>query len=284
MGESPCCYHNSPTSRETIDREFTGRLASWLTQRILVKHREEMWTWSVKWEKLPDDYFLKDIFKNGTFPNATIIDQFGDQWHKLLIIPIFEIPETVDPSEMLDDKSHSLTRSEVLAHLRTGDKRPVPSHWVLLTSLNKCESNPRQFLSTDSIDEDYLIIRLKGKEREMKNSGWCSSLMSDQIRDYFILTEKLIKDFYLPYFTSITMADTQVETKKKIFQYINLHGSKQNKVLHTVNHLDYEKWNNYQRYELIYDAFKVMGQFFGLENLLWGPGEPDRNCRREDSE
>lgn len=34
------------------------------------------------------------------------------------------------------------------------------------------------------------------------------------------------------------------------------------------NHLDYQKWNNHQRKEATSPTFKVIGQFFGLDNLF----------------
>ena len=89
-------------------------------------------------------------------------------------------------------------------------------------------------------------------------------LMSEEIRNYFVLTELLIKKHLLPLFSSITMADSMNELTKKMMSQTIKQGASDYSEISISNHLDYEKWNNHQRYESTAPVFEVMGKFLGL--------------------
>ncbi len=90
-----------------------------------------------------------------------------------------------------------------------------------------------------------LIIGLRAKERESEVEGRFLAVMSWNLRLYFVVTEYLIKRDFLDRFLGITVKDRCY-----------------------TNHIDYEKWNNHQRYESTAPVFTVMGKFYGLPRLF----------------
>ena len=48
--------------------------------------------------------------------------------------------------------------------------------------------------------------------------------MSWELREYFVITEYLMKEHFVPLFTGLTVADDMTEFTKKILDTINGHG------------------------------------------------------------
>jgi len=91
-------------------------------------------------------------------------------------------------------------------------------------------------------------------------------MMSWNLRLYFVVTEYLIKRDFLDLFPGITMKDSLNEVQKKLINASQ--GQASDTHWCYTNHIDYEKWNNHQRYESTAPVFKVMGQFYGLPRLF----------------
>ena len=94
------------------------------------------------------------------------------------------------------------------------------------------------------------------------------SLMSWKLREYFVITEYLIKCYFVPLFTGLTMADDLTTVIKKMMSTSSGQGDVGYEELCIANHIDYEKWNNYQRLESTGSVFRVMGQFLGHPSLI----------------
>jgi Mononegavirales RNA dependent RNA polymerase len=91
-------------------------------------------------------------------------------------------------------------------------------------------------------------------------------MMSGNLRLYFSVTEYLIKRDILGLFLGVTMKDTFNEVQKKILNASQGQGSDSHWCY--TNHIDYEKWNNHQRYESTALVFTVMGKFDGTPHLF----------------
>lgn len=114
-----------------------------------------------------------------------------------------------------------MNQSDVIKHIGLNTSRPIPPRKVLETALEKPQRNTKEFLqqvNNHGLPEDSLIIRLKGKERDIKNVGRFFSMMSWDSREYFVTTECLIKTYYVPLFHGLTMADDLTSVNKKIIQ------------------------------------------------------------------
>ena len=172
---------------------------------------------------------------------------------------------------MYADKSHSMTMSEVINHIHNNPTKPIPSVKVLKTALETPQTNIKElleYINEHGLPPEYLLIGLKAKERELKRIGRFFSLMSWMMREYFVSTEYLIKEFYVPLFSGLTMADDLSSVLKKMMDTSSGQGCDDYEYITIANHIDYEKWNNFQRKESNKHVFRVMGQFMGLNEIF----------------
>lgn len=167
-----------------IDQKYANILASDLAFLVLSDqfHRHKIWFATSK--GLPSNGALKSCIDNNVWPTPKVIEDYGDKWHELDLLPCFEIPDTIDLSNLFSDKAHSLQRSEVLEHVRTYPHRPIPALRVMETLLKKENINIPKFLQEQNdnglVGEDCMI-GLKAKERELKDEGRFLALMTWQV-------------------------------------------------------------------------------------------------------
>nr|QPP12221.1 polymerase [Vesicular stomatitis virus] len=263
--------HTQVNMEKHIDKEYPQQLASDLARLVLHKQFSESKKWFVDPSKMSPKHPFYEHVVNKTWPTAAKIQDFGDNWHKLPLTQCFEIPDLIDPSVIYSDKSHSMNKKEVMQHVRSKPNIPIPSKKVLQTMLTNRATNWKAFLKDideNGLDDDDLIIGLKGKERELKIAGRFFSLMSWRLREYFVITEYLIKTYYVPLFKGLTMADDLTSVIKKMMDSSSGQGLDDYSSVCLANHIDYEKWNNHQRKESNGPIFRVMGQFLGYPSLI----------------
>ncbi|AJR28499.1 polymerase [Rochambeau virus] len=254
-----------------IDEDYAEALASDLAFKILKSKFLEDKIWYVDIEKLDKNNLMYQFVEENTWPNQTIIDKFGDQWHLLPLTRCFEVPELFDPAQIYSDKSHSGTREEVLDYLARDRRGPIRTKKVLKTMLETPERDWKAFfekIDKEGFPDNSLIIGLKGKERELKIMGRYFALLTWDLRDYFVATEFLIKKFIVPYFGGLTMADDLLGVIKKMLSNAHGQGRPDYDFITVANHIDYEKWNNHQRDESNKSIFRVMDNFLGYNNLI----------------
>ena len=146
---------------------------------------------------MPDGHTLKKFVKHSIWPNASAIQAFGDHWHELPLDQCFDVPEHIPPSTLYGDKSHVMQRSHVLDWVLNHRSGAIPSKKVLQTVLQRPATDIPSFLqdvNDNFFDKEDLMIGLKPKERELKIEGRYFGLMTWKIREYFVITEHLIKE------------------------------------------------------------------------------------------
>ncbi|AVJ54239.1 RNA-dependent RNA polymerase [Taiwan bat lyssavirus] len=257
--------------KKVIDQSYQECLASDLAKRVLRWGFDKYSRWYLDTHLLQNDHPLTPYVKTQTWPPRHVVDVVGNTWHNLPITQIFEIPESMDPSEILDDKSHSFTRTRLASWLSENRGGPVPSEKVIITALSRPPVNPREFLRAIDIGglpDDDLIIGLKPKERELKIEGRFFALMSWNLRLYFVITEKLLATYILPLFDALTMTDNLNKVFKKLIDRVTGQGLLDYSRVTYAFHLDYEKWNNHQRLESTKDVFSVLDKVFGLKKVF----------------
>ncbi|AEI17640.1 L gene product [Kotonkan virus] len=254
-----------------VDRDYCERLASDLAYKVLKKMFFEKKKWFVDKKLMDKRSKMYEHVMQNTWPTQGVIDDFGDNWHRLPLIKCFDIPDMIDPSIIYSDKSHSINRSEVMKHIREKPNKPIPTRRVLKTLLEKPATIWPEFLKKVNdfgLDWESLVIGLKAKERELKDAGRFFSLMSWELREYFVFTEYLIKEHFVPLFKGLTMADDLQTVIKKMIDVSAGQGTETYENITIANNIDYEKWNNYQRYDSNSAIFTVMGQFLGYPKLI----------------
>lgn len=255
-----------------VDRQYAALLGSDLAYRVLSTMYKEKKVWYVDKTKITPRCALYNSIQSGMWPAASEIAKFGDKWHELPLIKAFDIPDMIDNSVIYSDKSHSLNLSDLIA-LFAGGKSPksIKTCRVLETLLSMPATNWVEFLTgidLDGLDDDSLVIGLRGKEREMKLLGRYFALMSWKLREYFVVTEYLIKKHFVPLFAGLTMADDLTTVTKKLLDCTVHHGRSDYEKITFANHIDYSKWNNYQSKEANEHVFSVMGKFLGYPTLI----------------
>nr|UYE93948.1 MAG: putative RNA-dependent RNA polymerase [Ohlsdorf virus] len=264
-------YQNVTSTKEKIDPEYAELLASDLAFKILKKEFWSKFRWHVDAKLMPDNNPLKEHVIANTWPSMDVLLAYPPKWHELPLTPCWEIPEVVDPSIIYSDKTHSIQKSELINHLKYKPNSPIPTRKVLDTLLHSPSTNWPRFLkliNDKGLNVDDLVIGLKAKEREIKWKGRFFALMSWKLREYFVFTEYLIKKNVIPLFKGLTMADDQTTLIKKMLTNTIGQGGNSYQHVTVANHIDYEKWNNFQRYESTAPVFTVLGKFFGMPNLF----------------
>ncbi|AHB08865.1 L protein [Kolente virus] len=264
--------HEQVTVPKVIDHAYANKLGSDLAYIVLRKKFVEDKKWYVDHTKLTKKHPLRQYIKDNVWPTPKVIEDFGDNWNNLPLIKCFDIPDVIDPSLLYSDKSHSRTRSEVINFLQLHPGEVIPTEKVLNTLLHTPGTNWPEFLekvNNEGLPANDLIIGLKGKEREVKIKGRFFSLMSWRLREYFVVTEYLIKEHFVPLFNGLTMADDMTTVISKLMDRTQGQGGEDYTQICIANHIDYEKWNNHQRKDATGPVFKVMGQFLGLPNLIY---------------
>lgn len=254
-----------------IDDIYPTLLGSDLARIVLRDNFLKRKSWAVDKDLVSKtDPMYKHIMGN-TWPIPDEEREYGDRWHLLPLVKCFDVPEMIDPSTIYSDKSHSMTYSDLKNHLQRYPDQQIPTLKVLETMLEKPATDWPSFLSQVNdvgFSTEDLIIGLRGKEREIKAKGRYFALMSWLLREYFVMTEYLIKTHYVPLFAGLTMADDLNSVIRKMLDSSSGQSKSSYDSITIANHLDYEKWNNYQRRKATNPVFKVMGQFLGYPNLI----------------
>ena len=104
-------------------------------------------------------------------------------------------------------------------------------------------------VSDNFFDKEALMIWLKPKEKDLKIEGRYFALMTWTIREYFVITEYLIKEQILPLYQGMTMRDSMMEVLRKMMNCTNGQGLDAYEKIGIANHIDYYSWNNHMRKE-----------------------------------
>nr|AWB14585.1 L polymerase protein [Murine feces-associated rhabdovirus] len=257
--------------KRNVESAYANSLASDLSRKVLYSHWKKTREWAVHEDQIPGTHLLSKFIKNNSWPTRLVQLEFGDKWHELPLKKCFDIPEYLDPSDIYSDKSHSLTRSELLQHIANNPGKPIPSKKVLETLLNTEPTHWKNLLNSierDGIPIEHLIIGLRDKERELKRKGRYFALMSWLMREYFVFTEYLIKEYYLPLFRGLTMADDMKTLIKKILVTSRGQGEETYEEITISNNIDYSKWCNTQSSEATNPIFGVMDRFLGYTKVI----------------
>jgi hypothetical protein len=185
------------------------------------------------------------------------------------ISQLWEMEETYDVYHILNDKAVSPNRSELHESIQGGKgtvmgvQRRGIIRWLMGNSI-RCKAFLKK-VDEEGLDLDSLIIGMYEKEREIKIKARMFSLMSEEMRMYFVLTEELISNHILRYFPEITMKDPLHIQVKKLW---NASGYSHKDSLDPTINIDFEKWNLNMRDELTKPLFLQIDQLFGYTNLI----------------
>lgn len=264
---------NSYTTKKLdIDEDYADKLGSDLALIVLRhKYRTEK-KWYVDVDQLEDGHYLKSYVQTNTWPTAEQIAGMPETWNKLPLLKCFDIPDMIDPSMIYSDKRHSMDLDEIVDFLlNTNYQTPIQTKSVLRSQMEREATDIKQFLQNINdrgLPLKELVIGLRAKERELKLVGRFFALMTWSLREYFVITELLIKKHFVPLCKGLTMADDYNTVMSKMIQASEGQSTDGYDNVTIANHVDYSKWNNHQRKEANNPVFRVMGQFVGMPELF----------------
>lgn len=192
-------------------------------------------------------------------------------WNKLVLSKAFDITDKITDLSLLADKAASLEKSEIIAGLRKNGKIPSsPDRRLLCKYIFSQYQNIHDLLNevaTGGFTEEDLVIGVTPKERELKIAARCFSLMTMKCRQYIAATEKIISDFFLPYFPSVTMTMSGSELLRKLFTATESASVTTERVRYFLN-LDFSSWNLFQRDSFVLSVFRDMDTLIGMNGLI----------------
>lgn len=202
-------------------------------------------------------------------PEYTLLDWGYVKFHKE-----FEFDYNIDYTELMDDKALAPLRSELRTaynpeRLGYNPGKPSTSRRVLEEVLNRdtvdvksiCEAVQRR-----QIPEDWKIIMVHAKEREMKEAPSMFAMMVFQMRIYFCVTEMNLSKILLDYFPQQTMTLDESELIKRLL-FISILINNPSLLLDIAAHTDFSNWNIEHTRPLTEPFFAIFDQLFGTPGL-----------------
>lgn len=196
-------------------------------------------------------------------------------WAGIYFLKTFDYNDYEDFTPLLSDTAISPTRSHWTniynyKRLKASHNRdPNYSRRTLVNLLKRrVFSNKivKLQIQKRSLPDNYKIIVLHSKERELKINARLFAMMVLEMRMYFACTEKNVSDMLFKYVPNQTMTNSEAELNNKLLNITNLK-FKQNRIAITFS-LDMDKFNNRWRKDSTEPFFTMIDQLFDTENLF----------------
>jgi hypothetical protein len=187
----------------------------------------------------------------------------------------FEFDYHVDYTELMDDKALSPLRSEMRTafnpdRLGYPPGRASTSRRVLEEVLNRETINVRricELVQLRLIPNDWLIIMIHAKERELKEAPRMFAMMVFEMRAYFCVTESNIAKIIFAYYPQQTMTLDEAELAKRLL-FLSDIIKDPTKFLGIFNIIDFSSWNLAHTRLLTEPFFEMLDDLFGTPGLF----------------
>lgn len=181
----------------------------------------------------------------------------------------------------LSDKSVSLPVSEldsIYFYTENGKKRkrnPAPSHErrLILELIKRDQLSIMEILKIvmkGQIPSEWLANSGSMKGTEMKYmKARIFAVLTFELRQYFAITEDIIKKHIFPYNPHQTMTMSEVEllkTLREITKQMDIQS--ESRFLNVMHIIDFSKWNLRMKYENTHHVFRSMDLFIGCPGLI----------------
>lgn len=263
--------HTNATKELPSNPTLMRELAADLKHLLIRDYYKRNGRWPPRTRYHGHNKILRRAIRTCTFPSVSMGDHIGAEWLEVKYDWCIDRNSVIPILELIGDKSHSITRSELRELLKGKSLLTKSSSRRVLETLLNCSVVDIDQLLREidqvGIPEDDLLIQLNEKEREMKLEGRLFALMTFRLRCYFVATEWLISKYILPILPEISVNKSQTELQKSLYNLTGVNLNEKEFNQHFI-HLDYEKWNNFQRHESTYEVFKVIDEALGYTNLV----------------
>jgi len=264
---------NRPIPSSKVLLQMTGALKRQFVSSFVSKHG--------RWPRVDNKDCLKGkpihklIVTQSTILNFYSPEYPLDDWGLIRFGKEFEFDYHPDYTDLLEDRSISVSRSEVRSLYNSdalGYRPPKikTDRRVLKEALKRPTINVGEICSRvqrDAIPEEWKIIIVHAKEREMKIAPRLFAMMTFEMRLYFSVTEANIKDKIFPYFPQQTMTLDESDLSKRLLSLTSSIDSFI-KMLSALLGIDFSSWNICWTYLSTYFVFQFMDDLFGTPGLF----------------
>lgn len=199
-----------------------------------------------------------------------------EDWGLLRFGKEFEFDYHPDYTDLMDDRSISVKRSEIRS-LYSSDalgyktKRPSTDRRVLRETLKRSTIDVKRIcdmIQRGEIPQEWLIIIVHAKERELKIAPRLFAMMTFDIRLYFSITEVNIKEKIFPYFPQQTMTLDEADLSKRLFTLTTAFESGA-RILSALLGIDFSSWNLCWTFLSTFPIFQFLDDIFGTPGLYF---------------
>ncbi|QQM16270.1 putative replicase [Jimsystermes virus] len=187
----------------------------------------------------------------------------------------FDFDYHPDYTDLLDDRSISVKRSEIRS-IYSSDalgykvKRPSTDRRVLREVLRRPTVKVKEIcdqVQMDWIPDEWKIIIVHAKEREMKLAPRLFAMMTFEMRLYYSVTEANIKDHILVYFPQQTMTLDEADLSKRLYTLTSSLDDSL-KILSALLGIDFSSWNICWTFLSTLQVFQFLDDLFGTPGLF----------------
>lgn len=235
-------------------------------------------------------YIIGYIQKEGKWPNLEIVDKSkGQQIHRLHLansqaIAVMRLHPSQfeyvsfkkthdfnyysDFMELMDDKSISLPVSDAPKYW-TNKQDIKSSNRLLVNLISRKDFDVREIcdrVEKRDVPEDWKIVSLYPKEKELKTAARMFSMMVLEMRTFFACLEANIADAIYPYLRPETMTKSKAEVTRIMFNI-----SERNRdptIIKILLECDLSRWNLRWRGHTVSPVGMDLNNLFGVNNLF----------------
>ncbi len=246
---------------------------------------------------LTREFCLNYISKEGRWPNLLITDETNplfkihemkklkwngmydseqlEWWSKVILRKNFEFDTCVDYSQLIDDKAISCYKEHwdyvydknILGY---NPPRPPESRRVVMEVIRREEIDVDKILriiQSRQIPDNWKVIGLHSKEREIKIEPRMFIMMVLEMRLYFCVTEMNIASQIFRYFPQQTMTSDETSLTNRLLSLTGRRRTISKNCAQVVINIDFEKWNLQWRINSTKYVFSLLDTLFGRPNL-----------------
>lgn len=263
---------NRPIPSITTLNQMSGALKRQFILSFISKHG--------RWPTVINMSVLKDMpIYNLIESQSRVVNLYSPEyplshWGLIRFGKEFEFDYHLDYTDLLEDKSISVYRSEIRGiyssdALGYKPKQPSTDRRVLRETLKRESIDVKNIcraFQLNEIPEEWKIIIVHSKEREIKIAPRLFAMMTFEARLYYSVTEANIRDTIFPYFPQQTMTLDEADLSKRLLTLTTTPDGLI-KILSSLLGIDFSSWNICWTYLSTLDVFQFLDDLFGTPGL-----------------
>lgn len=215
------------------------------------------------------------ILRHCTAINLYSSDFSLQTWDLVIFEKEFDFDFFFDFTELADDKSISVYRSEIRKIynkdiLMYDPGKPTSHRRLLLELLTRKDIDIKricEIIQHNQIPEEWKIIILHSKEREIKIDPRLFAMTVFEMRAYLCVTESNISNTIFEYFPQQTMTLGESELNKRLYAITNQQYDEN--CFPVIISIDFKSWNLHWSQQSTGPFFQVLDDLFGTPGLIY---------------